>query len=49
MADIAMVFHWTLDDMGRLPIDDLLAWRNRAVERHNQKMEFFARIAGAMK
>jgi hypothetical protein len=30
MADIAVVFHWTLSDMCTLNLAELLAWRERA-------------------
>ncbi|MBZ3664904.1 GpE family phage tail protein [Pseudomonas sp. p99-361] len=30
MADLAVVFHWTPADMDRLPVRDLMDWRERA-------------------
>ena len=34
MADLALVFHWTLADMADLSITELLQWRERARARH---------------
>ncbi|WP_017922482.1 MULTISPECIES: GpE family phage tail protein [Burkholderia] len=36
MADIALVFHWSPDVMDAMPLPDLMAWRERARERHDQ-------------
>ncbi|MBX9859001.1 MAG: GpE family phage tail protein [Sphingomonas sp.] len=33
MADIAAVFHWPLDQLTAMSLDELLAWRQRAVDR----------------
>lgn len=30
MADLAVVFHWAPVDMDRLPISELMEWRERA-------------------
>lgn len=34
MADIALVFHWSLDVMDVMSLPDLMAWRERARERN---------------
>jgi hypothetical protein len=34
MADIALVFGWTLDDMHDMDINELNEWRERARLRH---------------
>ncbi|APX77297.1 GpE family phage tail protein [Achromobacter insolitus] len=34
MADLALVFHWKLEDMDRLSLHELGAWRERARIRH---------------
>ena len=47
MADIAMVFHWAPDVMDHMPLDELLDWRARAVNRHHDIQRFHAQIAGA--
>lgn len=36
MADIAATFHWSLDRLEALPVDELFAWRDRAIIRWNQ-------------
>ncbi|GAB2721730.1 GpE family phage tail protein [Comamonas sediminis] len=46
MADIAAVFHWPPDVMGRFDVDELLQWRNLAIERSNQKLRFYAQLLG---
>lgn len=46
MADIANIFHWPLSEIGLLPLDELLQWRNRAVERDNQRLRFMAQAMG---
>lgn len=33
MADIAVVFHWPPAAMDPMPLDELMAWRERARER----------------
>lgn len=33
MADLAVIFHWSLSEMAALELEDLLAWHGRAVER----------------
>jgi len=33
MADIAVVFHWSLESMEALEVSELLAWRERAAKR----------------
>jgi hypothetical protein len=33
MADLAAVFHWTPADMDPMPIEELMAWRERARQR----------------
>lgn len=30
MADVAVVFHWSPDDMNRLSVSELMGWRERA-------------------
>lgn len=35
MADIAAIFHWPLADLVELSIEDLAAWRERAIARWN--------------
>ncbi|WP_240096612.1 GpE family phage tail protein [Thermomonas flagellata] len=34
MADIAVVFHWPPAAMDGMFLDELMAWRERARERH---------------
>ncbi|MDT8758251.1 GpE family phage tail protein [Sphingomonas psychrotolerans] len=36
MADIAAIFHWPLSELLALTIDELIAWRARAVDRWNR-------------
>ena len=36
MADLAVVFHWAPADMNQLGLQELMDWRGRAVELHNQ-------------
>lgn len=36
MADIAAVFHWPLSELQALPVDELVAWRERAVVSFNR-------------
>lgn len=36
MADIAAIFHWPLSELEGLPLDELIAWRHRAVTRWNR-------------
>jgi hypothetical protein len=33
MADIATVFHWTLSDMDKMYLPELIHWRELAKER----------------
>jgi hypothetical protein len=35
IADIASVFHWSLADLEALPLDRLIAWREKAIDRWN--------------
>lgn len=35
IADIAAVFHWPLSELENLPLDRLIAWREKAVTRWN--------------
>ncbi len=35
MADIAAIFHWSLASLQALPLDELLDWRDRAIDRWN--------------
>ncbi len=35
IADVAAVFHWPLGDLLALDVEDLAAWRDRAVARWN--------------
>ncbi|KAF1072690.1 MAG: hypothetical protein GAK45_00125 [Pseudomonas citronellolis] len=30
MADLAVVFHWAPDQLDRLPVRELMEWRERA-------------------
>lgn len=36
IADLAAINHWPLAVIEALPLDELIAWRNRAVERWNR-------------
>lgn len=36
MADIAAIFHWPLSELVKLDAEDLIVWRNRAVDRWNR-------------
>ncbi|WP_103094550.1 GpE family phage tail protein [Novosphingobium guangzhouense] len=36
MAQIAAVFHWPLSELEALPVDALIAWRERAVAIWNR-------------
>ena len=36
MADIAAIFHWPLSELVSLDAADLVAWRNRAIDRWNR-------------
>lgn len=31
MTDIAAIFHWPLSELDRLTLDELIAWRERAI------------------
>ena len=33
MADVACIFHWSLADMDKMEIEDLVEWADRAAER----------------
>lgn len=33
MADIAAAFHWSIAEMDALPLDELLEWQTRAIDR----------------
>lgn len=33
MADIAAIFHWPLDSMERMTLNELASWRERAAKR----------------
>lgn len=33
MADIATVFHWSLESMDAMPLGELADWRQRAYDR----------------
>ena len=35
MADLAAINHWSMESMEAMALDDLIAHRNRAVERWN--------------
>lgn len=35
MADLAFVFHWSPAQMEDLSVGELMAWRERARERHD--------------
>jgi len=35
MADVAAIFHWPMAEIAALPVEDLFAWRDRAVARWN--------------
>lgn len=35
MADVAYLLHWSPDNMHGMELDELVLWRNLAVERHN--------------
>lgn len=39
MADLALVFHWTPNDMHGLSLGELMAWRERARVRSEQHGE----------
>lgn len=36
MADLAIIFHWPLSEIGALPIDELRLWHTLAVEKWNR-------------
>lgn len=36
MADIAAVFHWSLETLSAMPLRELIDWRRRAVECWNR-------------
>ncbi|MEM7197867.1 MAG: GpE family phage tail protein [Pseudomonadota bacterium] len=33
MADIAVIFHWSPEDMGKMTLSQLLVWHTLALER----------------
>lgn len=33
MADIAAIFHWPPETFDRMPLEDLMSWREMAIER----------------
>ncbi|WP_315807500.1 GpE family phage tail protein [Pseudomonas sp. C9-3] len=35
MADLALVFHWQPEQLDRLPLSELMQWRERARVRNN--------------
>ena len=35
MADLAIVFHWSPAVMDPMTVPELMAWRARAIARHN--------------
>lgn len=35
MADIAAIFQWPKSELEAMPLDELLAWRERAIKRWN--------------
>lgn len=35
MADLALVFHWTLETMSALSLGELAHWRGLAIEKWN--------------
>ncbi|WP_375696168.1 GpE family phage tail protein [Bartonella sp. AC67GZZY] len=37
MADITIVFHWSLSDMMEMEPQELIFWRNQAAERCKTK------------
>lgn len=36
MAQVAFFFHWSLAEMDAMPLEELMDWRERAVNIHNQ-------------
>ncbi|RSU63360.1 GpE family phage tail protein [Sphingomonas koreensis] len=36
MADIAAIFHWPLSELRALEVDELIFWRDLAVQRWNE-------------
>ena len=34
MADLAVIFHWGPSEMAEFSLEELMAWRERARERH---------------
>lgn len=39
MADIAAIFHWPLSELAAMDLNELIDWRDRAVERWNRMNE----------
>ena len=37
IADLAVVFHWTPDTCHAMPLDELMAWHDKARERSQVK------------
>lgn len=33
MADVAIIFHWSPDDMDRMSLSELMGWREQAAKR----------------
>ena len=36
MAEVAFFFHWPPSAMETMPVDELAAWRDRAIAIHNK-------------
>ena len=39
MADLAEMWHWQPADMWQMEAGELSEWRNRAIQRYNEKQE----------
>lgn len=39
MTDMAEMWHWQPSDMWQMEAAELSEWRNRAIQRHNEKQE----------
>jgi len=39
MADVAMVFHWPPSDLEQMEVEDLMTWREKARQRHEQQTQ----------
>lgn len=46
MAEIASAFHWSLESLKALSLDDLSAWWQRARTHIEADLKFRAKIAG---